>query len=269
MSLRTLFIYTFLLSFIAVGFYACDSTTAPENPLADSPSIASFEITPTSIEFTMKEDGFKDTTITVELYSMILNGADSDNVLYAFSDKSSGEVVAEGELTSLESPEFNYSAEVDIETTTTSSGNYTVSVFFENNPSVYAQTGFSSQGFSNDRPEILKTAGPNLINRPSSGQIPAVFTAKVTDADGQETIDQVYIRVINQASGEVEGSPFQMFDDGTTYNDSTANDSIYTWSQNITPTDQNPDRDFNIEFYAIDQAGLSSDTVRTTFRIRE
>jgi hypothetical protein len=60
-----------------------------------------------------------------------------------------------------------------------------------------------------------------------------------------------------------------MFDDGSTYTDTTANDSVYTWFQPVPPNENDPNRDFDIEFYVIDLAGLSSDTVRTTFRIRE
>jgi hypothetical protein len=68
---------------------------------------------------------------------------------------------------------------------------------------------------------------------------------------------------------EVQGSPFEMFDDGSTFDDDVASDSIYTWSLPVEPTNNNPNRDFNIEFYALDEGGLSSDTIRTTFSIRE
>lgn len=252
-----------------MGFISCDSTSSPENPLSDSPSIPSFEVTPSSVEFTFQEDGFKDTTVTIELYALIVDHSDSNIPQYAISEKSSGNIVAEGELSFLDSNQYNFSEEAVLQATTTTIENYTVNVFFENAPLVYAQTGFSIKGFSNSPPEIIYTTGPEVVNRPSSGEIPAVFTVKVTDLDGQETLDQVFIRVINQASGEVQGSPFQMYDDGTTYNDTTANDSVYTWFQPVPPNENDPNRDFDIEYYAIDQAGLSSDTVRTTFRIRE
>lgn len=254
---------------VSLKFISCDSTTSPENPLAESLSITTFEIIPSSVEFTLQEDGFRDTTVSLELFALVSGFSDSKAPRYAISEKSSGDIVVQGELSPLESPSFNFSRKVGIPTTTTSFENYIINIFFEEGSAVYAQTDFSIQGFSNNRPEILNTAGPNLINRPSSGEIPAVFTAKVTDDDGQENIDQVFIRVINQTSGEVEGSPFQMFDDGSTYTDTTANDSVYTWFQPVPPNENDPNRDFDIEFYVIDLAGLSSDTVRTTFRIRE
>src|SRR5690554_7466099 len=36
------------------------------------------------------------------------------------------------------------------------------------------------------------------------------FTAKATDADGHNTLEGVYMRLISQVSGEVSASPFTM-----------------------------------------------------------
>jgi hypothetical protein len=104
------------------------------------------------VEFTQQEDGFKDTTITIELYSLILDNSDSDIPRYAISNRSSGDIVAEGELSFLDSKRFNYTAGADILTTTTSVEGYTVNVFFESNSQVYAQTGLIIKGFSNFAP---------------------------------------------------------------------------------------------------------------------
>lgn len=253
---------------MSAGFYACDSTTAPENPIGEQPFIGEILITPNSITFS-EEDGYTDTTLAIEIFARIQNFPAPVAPRYSVTKKSSGEQISEEELETHDSRRFNYISTVSIETTTTSIEEYIINIFWETGSDSYAQTTFPINGFSNFPPQILETSNPEVVNRPASGEVPAVFTAKVIDDDGQETIDQVFIRVINQASGEVQGSPFQMHDDGTTYNDSTANDSVFTWYQPVLPNEEDPDRDFDIEFYAIDKGGLSSDTVRTTFSIRE
>jgi len=60
-----------------------------------------------------------------------------------------------------------------------------------------------------------------------------------------------------------------MLDDGTTFGDELPGDHTYTLSFDVTATSNRPDRDYDIEFFAIDQGGLFSDTVRTTFSIRD
>ena len=60
-----------------------------------------------------------------------------------------------------------------------------------------------------------------------------------------------------------------MFDDGISNEDQIANDSVFTFSLPVTPTDNRPNRDFDIEYFAEDISGLTTDTVKTIFIIRE
>lgn len=252
------------------GFYACDSTTSPRELDTDFPAIIALSISPKNIPFTEEVDGYRDTTISLELQFSAENVSASDQIRYALSD-SKGETLLENAIEIQGDENQTYSETIDLGVTTTTIADYTINVFLINEAGDgnYGQTKFKVEGFSNFPPEILETSSPDVINRPASGEVPAVFTAKVVDNDGQETIDRVYIRVINQASGEVQGSPFEMFDDGTNYNDSTASDSVYTWYQSVPPNEENPNLDFDIEFFAIDKGGLSSDTIKTTFSIVE
>lgn len=265
--MKHLFIYTTLLLFIGVGFLSCDSTTSPESPISNQAYITSLSLNPDQINFSLQSDGFKDTVLAITLHTTIENADSSFLPEYTVTSKNSEKLLLAGQLQKANRNEYQDTFELT--TTTTTIDQIIINVL----PSIihnnYAQSYLRINGFSNFTPEIIETESPELINRPQSGSVPATFTAKVTDTDGQETIDKVFLRVISQTSGEVQGSPFEMYDDGSTYNDEVASDSVYTWSLPVEPTNNNPNRDFNIEFFAIDKGGLSSDTVRTTFSIRE
>lgn len=268
--MKKLFYCTAVVLFISVGFYSCDTTTAPDDLFKDAPTISVFTITPNEITFTV-EDGYKDTTVSINVVAQFINIEALSEPVLVIADKYSGETIGEKVLELFDSDEnsLTYTTDFHIVTSTTARQEYVVNLLYDDRNGAYAQAYVNISGFSNAVPIILETSSPDTIQRPSSGEVPATFTATVTDDDGQESIDKVYLRVINQASGEVEGSPFQMFDDGMNYEDEVAGDSVYTWSLPVTPTDNNPNRNFDIEFYAVDQGGMVSDTVKTTFSITE
>ncbi|MTI88014.1 MAG: hypothetical protein FH748_08605 [Balneolaceae bacterium] len=269
--MKHLLLFTFILISGCSFFYSCDTTGQPDDLLADPPTITDILISPSTAVFTQEEHGFKDTTLTFTIEATLEYLQESHTPMYALTNRSSGETVAEDVLSQLENSNI-YSTEIHIETSTTSFEEYTVSVFAigKDGRGNYGQTVIKIDGFSNYPPKIIETSSPEEIIRPAPGEADklALFTAKVTDRDGQGTIKGVFIRVINLASGEVTGSPFLMSDDGSTNEDETANDFVFTWSQTVPPNEEDPDRDFDIEFFAIDKGDLISDTVRTTFRIR-
>ena len=261
-------------SILSIGsiISACDETPGPASVLEDAPAITRIQVQPKNVEFTIEEDGFKDdTTITVQVFVSTINISDDQPPLYIMADKGSGTEIATGTFDIINSENGDFRIEIPIETSTTSFEEFIINAFPSSNTGVgnFAQASFEISGISNNAPVILETDNPNEIQRPSSGEIPAIFTAKVTDQDNQNTIDKVFIRIINLESGEVQGSPFEMFDDGSTFGDDVANDSTYTWSLPVTPTDNNPNRSFDIKYFAIDQGGLSSDTLTSTFSIIE
>ena len=259
------------LFFVAGLFFyisGCDEVTTPTNEFEESPIVNSLSVTPNDIDFA-PSDGFKDTTITIIIDASIENISQESTFGFVLRDKISQESILNGELiASTEADKFGN--EIELETTTTSFQEFLVEVYAYNNDGSgnFIQTAISVKGFSNNPPDIISVNNPDTLQRPTSGEIIARFTAKVTDLDAQNSLDQVLIRVINQETGEVTGSPFQMVDDGSS-GDLIANDSTFTWALPVTPTDNNPNRDFNIEYYAIDLGGLVSDTVKTTFSIRE
>lgn len=261
-----------LLLFVAFSaFYSCDTTTEPENILEDVPSIIGFNIIPSKVNFTQQKDGFKDTTLTLYIEAIVENFHDGQLPQFAITPKSTNKTIVEGELTQSETT-GTFIENVQFETTTATYEDYIVNVFLINEygKGNYAQAVLDINGFSNFRPEIVDTTSPGTIVRPSSGSVPAVFTATVADADGDETIERVFLRIIDQETGEVSGSPFEMSDDGMSLGDETANDMVYTWAFGVpaNPESGRIERDYDIEFFAVDRGGLYSDTLRTTFHIR-
>jgi len=268
--LKSVYTYSslaFLLGFILLN---CDSTVSPDDKLIDNPFVKEVTLSPEAITF-IPADGFKDTTLTILVEATIENVSSDTPPGYIVREKYTSEFIASGELINFENT-TNYRTNISFRTTTTSFNEYLIEVFAYNRSGNgnYFQRFLLIEGFSNNRPVIIETSSPGTIVRPSSGSTPAIFTAEVTDADGDNTISRVFLRVIDQTSGEVTGSPFDMADDGASLGDQVANDFIYTWSLDVP---DNPDsgiinRDYDIEFFALDQGGLFSDTVRTTFQIR-
>ncbi|MBO6524490.1 MAG: hypothetical protein JJ971_11730 [Balneolaceae bacterium] len=266
--MKKLLLYSSVSVLTGLFLLNCDSTTNPSNSFTDGPEVTELTITPSDVNF-VPADGFKDTTLTISVLSTIENVTEATTLGYVLRDKNTQLLISEGELAAASETDV-YGIDLSLETTTTSFEELITEVYAynPNGNGNFFQAAISISGFSNNPPEILEANNPDTLIRPESGEIIARFTSKVRDLDGQSSIDQVLIRVINKASGEVSGSPFQMVDNGTS-GDITANDSTFTWALPVTATEDNPNRDFDIEYFAIDLGGLMSDTVRTTFSIRE
>ncbi len=261
-----------LLVFIGVFLLAvnCDPTVSPVDKLNDSPAIINVTISPSVTNFTSLE-GKKDTIVINTVVSEFQNLTTESKAGYYIVDKSTGLVTDQGDFFYDSSTE-NFVFDLVTETRTTFFKEFLVQVYAydTNGNGNYYQATTYINGFSLFSPEITNTSSPSIIIRPETGETIASFNATVTDQDDDETIENVFLRIIDQSSGEVTGSPFIMSDNGTSLGDETANDLVYTWSL---PVPANPssgiiERDYDIQFFAIDKSGLVSDTVRTTFSIR-
>lgn len=254
---------------VVIGLFLlnCDPTVSPSNSFIDSPEVKELIVSPNDINFT-SADGFKDTTLAIHIEASIENITEESTFGFAIRDKVTQELVSTGELTA-ESRANIFWAESELETTTTSFEELIAEVYAynPNGSGNFFQTAISISGFSNNAPEILEVNNPEEVQRPLSGETSVSFTAKTTDVDGQNSIEGVYLRLISQVSGEVSGSPFQLFDNGSSQGDQVASDSVYTTRFSISPNNQL--QTYDILYYAVDKGGLVSDTVRTTFSIRE
>lgn len=250
--------------------FGCDKTPDPASVLEEAPAITRIQVHPNIVEFTAEEDGFKeDTTIIVEVFISTVNTPDNQLPLYILTDDESGEEVATGTFDIENSGTGEFRTVIPLETSTTSFKKFIITAYYSANMGNgnYAQTSLRISGISNEPPEILETDNPNETQLPSSGNQNVSFIAKVTDEDGQGTIENVFMRLISQTNGEVNNSPFILYDDGINGGDETANDSLFTLTLQI--NDQNQPDTYSLEYFAIDQGGLVSDTVTSTFSLIE
>lgn len=271
--LKHLFIYILVLSGGILIWQSCDSTTSPENPLTDQPSLTNLTINPSLVQFEKEKDGFRDTTLTVVISAVIQSTQDMNPPRFSVLNKNSGELIIEGELSQAESNDETYIASAEINTTTTSNENFIINVILDTPQNSYAQTTFSVRGFPNIEPEIIYAKNSAEVQIPNDDEvIPVRFEAKVTDEDGQDNISGVYIEFLNEDGTKLIPNPNQLLDDGQNSNpsdsgDEIAGDSVYTIRFFVDSTNTPNMR--TAQYYALDETGLSSDTVETTFNIIE
>lgn len=267
--MKDLFIYTALLLVTSLGFISCDSTTSPEDIFRDKPAITDFTIAPQNVQFTSTADGVKDTTVQVTFLVEAVNLGD-ENPLLTVTNRFSGETELEENFIATGNPN-EYRLEIPFETRTTLFEEFKVIVLVQDRSGNfnYAEGSLNLLGFSEIPPEILEVSNPDSLQRPAEGEDdePVPFLAKVTDEEGLDTIESVFMRLISRESGEVTGSPFQLYDNGEAGGDVTANDSVFTRVFRFGSDNQL--QTYDILYYAVDKGGLVSDTVKSTFSIVE
>lgn len=256
-----------LLSIFGISLASCDEALTPRDLDEKQPYVQNLQINPSPIDFDAVNDGQKDTTITLNLAVDGFN-FEVDSVPYysIFIGKESLPSI-EGKFLVNFSPLTTFQANIYIPTNTLEFETYTVLVTPENNSSGqnYAQAVVKQNGVSFNAPEILEVNNPEEVERPESGETTVYFTAKVSDEDGQNNIDGVFLRLISQTSVEVNNSPFLLFDDGSSRGDLIPSDSVYTLTFPVSSSNQL--ETYDIKYYAKDKSGLVSDSVTTTFSI--
>lgn len=250
------------------GFYACDSTTSPKNIFQEGPVISNFDISPQNVQFSASQDGIKDTTVQVSFSVHTLHTTSDQKPTLTLTNRSTGIIEVEKQMSPTGTDQA-FKLEIPFQTKTTLFKEYDVSVVIQddNGNYNYARSSLALEGFSIAPPVILEVHNPASVQRPASGEKKHPFTAKVTDPQGQEIIDRVFVRIISQETGEVSSSPFQLYDNGKEGDDAVANDSVYTVTFKVNSS--NKLQTYNLHYYAINKGGLTSDTVKTTFSIVE
>jgi len=268
--LKNLFIYPFLILTFCVGFYACDSTTSPIDPLSEEPTITRFSMTPQHVQFSPTADGIKDTTVNVRFEVSTENLPVGNVPLLHIMDNYTNEVAYEIPMNGTPTEDF-FVHEIPFETKTTFFEEYTVNVLLSGSPNNlnYAQGSLELFGFSVVPPEILEIDNPETLQRPEEDEpdVPVPFFAKATDEEGLDSIEGVYLRLISRESGELDSSPFRLYDDGENGGDLTAGDSLFTLVFQF--SSENQIETYDAYYYAVDRGGLVSDTVKSVFRVIE
>lgn len=227
-------------------------------------------MTPQFVQFSPVEDGIKDTTVVVDFVVSTDNIKVGEVPILHITDEYTNEVVYEVPMNGTPNENF-FHHQISFDTKTTFFEEYIVNVLLSENPGNlnYAQGSLDLLGFSVVAPEILEVSNPETLQRPAEGEddVPVPFLAKATDAEGLDSIEGVYMRLISRESGELDASPFRLFDDGENGGDLTPGDSLYTVVLEI--GSQNQLQTYDAYYYAVDRGGLVSDTVKTVFRVTE
>lgn len=262
------FSFLVLLSIIWINLSSCDESLTPKDFDAALPYIQHLEVTPSQFDFNANADGQKDTTITLNL---TVNGFnfEADSVPYYSIFIGDEELPSiQGSFQNSRSNNF-YDSAVQIPTNTMEFNSYTVLVTpsIEEENQNYAQAVIKQTGISLNTPEILSVNNPEQVQIPPAGGTESVlFTAKVTDIDGQSNIGNVFLNFRNTNGSLLREKPFELLDNGSSSSgDVTATDSTFTVTFSINSSSTPSER--TALYWALDKSGLSSDTLETTFNI--
>lgn len=266
-----------------VAILSCDrsTVTSPFPPYGDF-TIERVTITPTQITF-VPEDGAKDSTvsITVTANIAIRNNATLDDFsetlpaidkvfVYHLSIKGSETIISTSAF-SIDKQNRTISATIPLITSTFDFNDYFINIYARNSEQIISndvQATIKVRGFSLGAPILMFAENPDTVRIPSSGTQPFLLTAKVSHDLEMNLIDRVLVIISDQNNTVLNGSPFRLYDDGSSGNigtgvsgDLVANDSLYSRRFEIGPNN-NPDI-YTLRYFAIDNFGNSSDTVQT------
>lgn len=247
---------------------ACNDPLPLEEPTSENPYVRNLEVNPDTIRFELS-DGQKDTLLTISLQVDGYNFEVDSVPNYLVFSSDNEEAILTGSFPANFSPITQFSTSINIPTNTIDFDEYTVIVFpkrISENAS-YALATLPQIGVPVNAPKILFVDNPNQVVIPSESNTTTVkFIAKVEDLDGQSNIDHVYLNFRNEDGSLLSATPFDLLDDGgSTSGDETAADSVYTRTFIIDSSNTPNNR--TALYWAIDKAGLSSDTLTAPFNI--
>lgn len=263
----------FLMLCIYCLISSCDETPGNVLDEQNQPSVNTLDVSPQRVTFD-RSVGIKDTTITLSVSANVAGLKDGELPSYAFFDEANPTDPAfEGfledrRICNLTDCTDSYGIELDLEFSTIDFKNYQVFVYaLGKTSSNWISTTFEVAGFPNSAPQILAVNNPQEVIIPTDASvIPIPFTAKVTDEDGQNTISEVRILFENEDGSILSPNPNTLFDDGSSESgDLVQGDSVYTITFQIDQSNSPNNR--MALYYAIDQAGLSSDTLKLPFNL--
>ncbi|MGM0589360.1 MAG: hypothetical protein ACQETE_13140 [Bacteroidota bacterium] len=249
---------------------ACEQSLPSHSVVQEPLSIEQLTISPDSLVFTkLPASASTDTTVIFD-------------VVMQFSSSSSNKMEAQIDLVSelrdsilstsslsiseIASGQYRATGSFELTTSTTLSDRYTLtgSVQAEQSSPTWSEFAIPQLAQTGEPPEILSYDIPSPVTIPESGSKTIPFTAKVTDPDGQVSLQAVYLDLLNTQGQLIGDSPYQMKDNGGDESgDAVAGDSVYTVTFSI--NSQNQPAEYQARIYAEDNVGLRSDTVKTPF----
>ncbi|HKJ34117.1 MAG TPA: hypothetical protein VKA34_19960 [Balneolales bacterium] len=254
-------------------FYACNDSTSISSIHTQQAVLTKASINPQKINFA-SINASKDTSVTITLTATVSDTSVlRDHPHYTVSDVQSDSTIARGTLTDFNPATSTYQTTYSLKIKTTDIAEYQIFIYgidkqnkmtntFRSTVTIYGTTG--------KPPVILSVNNPDTVQIPTGSNVNYFdFKAKATDPDGQNNIDSVLVNLVSKNSGKpLNGSPFQLFDDGGTQTIGNSNsgdvikgDSVYTRRFQINSSNT-PDK-FTVSYYAVDKTGLHSDTTVT------
>lgn len=249
---------------------SCDTLPGLQDSDGDDPILENLSINPEEFVFDAALDGQKDTTLNLSLKVDGHNLGENLPQYFIFIDDDDDPTYT-GKLETVNSDGNTYEITAQINTSTYIFSNYKILVTSGeqfNTSNNYIISNIKQVGITLTPPEIVETNDPIEVQIPKGNEVIEVrFTAKVSDNDGLNNIENVYLNFENEDGSFLSAQPYVMMDDGKTdvSGDLVAGDNIYTKSFSI-DKDNTPNK--RTAFYwAVDKAGLSSDTLKVPFHL--
>lgn len=271
--LKRLIYSFFICGTVLYSLPGCDKI--PGNPAADTAGsvVSDFTVTPDVLVFDPAADGQKDTVIVFKatVKAEGLPPGDAPYLYVFVTDNRDNDPDYTLEFSALEGCSNCYEAEFELKTKTFAFAVYKLLItpeVVENHPGNYIQTEIRQTGVAVHPPVILETNAPVTVIIPEDNSVVNIpFTAKVTDPDGQDNIDHVFLNFREPDGTLLSAEPFVMLDDGKieSSGDAVAGDSVYTKVLSVDKS--NTPRNRTALYWAVDKAGLSSDTLEVPFNI--
>lgn len=260
---------SFLFLLLTGVLFSCDQL--PETPTngLDYIELNHFRVEPTQVNFNATDHGFTDTTLVFQVFTQIHNSEWIDHFGLMIKNPRTSEILDQIPLATPTPDDLpiEYSTSFTWETETTRFEEFVVELYALDlyGYGISHQATVQIEGIASDPPIILWAQNPSPVQIPTDDQTVNIpFQAKVTDPDGQNTIDRVFILFENEDGSLLVPTPNILTDTGLGLDD-VAGDSVYTITFSINKSNTPQNR--SVLYYALDKAGLSSDTIRTSFNL--
>ena len=256
--------------FLAIlGSIHCDSLPDTHTQSYAYVDLSHFRVEPTDVNFDVEMDGFKDTTLQFTLYAQLHNSDLLDYLGYIIREPRTGVILLQEQLpTPVSDPlPIEIQGTFNWETSTTNFEQLLVELYALDRYGygIQHQATLTIEGIASSPPQIIWVNNPGSVEIPTgSTTLTIPFKAKVTDPDGQETLDRVFIAFENEDGSILVPNPNILTDTGTGL-DEVAGDSVFTITFSVNSSNSPQNR--TVLYYARDKAGLFSDTLKSTFNI--
>lgn len=266
------FLPALLLSAV-VFLSSCDDPPGSAPHAISENVLSEFTITPDSVELDPNEvdDIGGETVIDFEM--TVVNSEYKNYVTkYRVIDKLTDSTVEEGFFGNVETvpPKDNDQkinepliAQFQITVSNTDVSELNIVVYAVSNRGTISNTiqrSIRITGLLSDPPVIEFLEHPDTVYIPAEGNQPFSFDASVFHPNGQQNIEGVFLELFDSNNNQIGGAPFEMEPD-----EQDQNNKLYSIAFQIDSNNQ-PD-DITVWCYAIDRAGVSSDTVFSSFTI--